>query len=138
MTYQLSRVQPELAPKIWPHIESFVEKALKRGHALSKSLPTDILGHIIFRRMDLWIVHDGKNIDACVVSKFLDWDRSRTLYVPIIGGKNLKAWGEMVNQELYNFAKANGCKTLGGELRKGWASMPGWKVTGVTLEREIE
>lgn len=137
MTHQVSKVSPEFAPKVWPQIEGFVEKALRKGHALNKSLPVDILGHIIFNHMHLWVAHDQQKIDAAIVTRFIDWDRCRTLYVPIIGGRNLKAWLDPVLTELDKFAKANNCIEIGGELRKGWARVGGFEITGCTLQRNV-
>lgn len=138
MTHKLSRVSPEAAAQIWPKIEGFIAGALRRSHSLSLSLPTDILAHVLFGRMQLWVAHDEAKIDAAIVTRVIPWDRSRTLYVPIVGGRNLKAWLEPAMDELERYGKSEGCRDIRGEFRQGWARVAGFKVTGVTLQRDID
>ena len=127
---------PEVAPRVWPHVESFIDGALRRSDAIKLSLPVDILMHILAKRMDLWVAHDGATNDAAIVTRISEWDRAKTLQGPLIGGKNLREWEEPLLAELDKFGRANNCIAIEGFTRKGWARK-GFRVTGVTLQRDL-
>ena len=137
-TYQIALVAPNLAPgKIWDQVAPFIEKALTRSHSLNLSLPTDILSHVLLGHCQMWVAYAGAQIDGVVISRVIDWDRSKSLFIPIVGGRNLRGWHDPMMAELERYARSLGCRDLKGEYRKGWARMSGFEITGVTLTRVL-
>lgn len=136
---QIIHVAPENAAKIWHEVEPLLQKALVRSHALNKTNTTHIFSNILQRRVQLWIAHDGRQLDAAVIGYVLEWPLSKTYYLPIIGGRPfaLKRWLEPMRDALEHYALAQGCSDLGGEFRKGWAKSAGFEITGVTLRRAL-
>ena len=118
-------------------MEEFIAGAVKRGHVTGAFLPTDVLASILLGKLHLWIATDGQQIDAAIVTKRVDYDRLSTTYICLVGGRNMKAWLKTAIAEIESFAKRTGCKAMEGGARQGWARAAGYRVTGVSLVKEL-
>lgn len=134
----IQQVASAHAPRIWGFCEPFLAKALEKGHAFDITNTSYLLAGILTDRLQLWVALQGTRIDAAVVTRFIDWDLpgARTLYVPVIGGRNMKGWHDPMLAALDRFALQNGCQDVRGEFRKGWAKS-GFEIVGVMLKRKL-
>lgn len=137
VTYQFVRCPAETAARIWPQVEGFIKGALKRGHLENFYEPHDVLAMILLNQADLWLVHNNERIDAAFVTRFCTYPRSKTLYVSLIGGRNMKAWLRLVDEKIDEFARQWGCKYVEGATRQGWARLGRFKITGVSMIRPV-
>jgi hypothetical protein len=137
--HQLSLVPPQVAPSIWATVEPMIEKAITRSHANNITTPQHQLCAILLGNAQLWVAQDGRQIDAAIITRFITWDTGKkTLYVPIIGGHNMKAWLPAALETLKAHAQRTGCMDLRGEFRKGWARVAGFQITGVNLKLGLD
>lgn len=134
---QFHRLTADWAARVWPQVEPFILKAIRRGHLERCWNTTDVLVGILKNEAELWIVHNGQEIDAAIVTRFVIYPRAKTLFVALIGGRNLKTWAEMVDAQLEDYGRRNGCAALEGGARKGWSRVAGYQLTGCTLWKDI-
>lgn len=137
MAHKVIAVPPEVAARIWPQVEGFIAKAIKRGHIEQAFLPTDILASVLLGKLFLWIATDGERIDAAIVTRRMDYDRLSTTYVCLVGGRNMKAWLDIALHEIEGFARRTGCKAMEGGARHGWTRAAGYRIAGVNLVKEL-
>ena len=130
---------PEQAARVWPNIERYIALALKRGGLERAYLPTDILAHLLREPLiwRLWIVADGEQIQAAIVTRIIQYDRCHTCLVFLVGGKDMKAWLQMTSDEIEKYARSLGCLGMEGGARKGWIRAAGYRQLGVTLFKDL-
>lgn len=134
--YQFGPVTSQVAQRVWPQIEPFIAKAIKRGGLEKAYLPIDVLCQIQRGEMTLWLAAKGEVIDGAVVTKIIHYPRCSTLNGFLVGGKNMKEWFAAGLPLLKAHAKSTGCIAIEGGARKGWVGF-GFEITGVTLAMEI-
>lgn len=136
---QITLVEPDHAAKIWFEAEPLITKALVRSHALNKTNASQVLANICREKCQLWVAHDGRQIEAAVIGFVVEWPLSKTYYLPIIGARpwTLDRWLKPMLAAIEHYARSKGCLDLGGEFRKGWAKAAGFEITGVTLQRKL-
>lgn len=137
--HRVVAVSPEVAARIWPNVESYIARALKRGGLEKAYLPTDILAHLLREPLiwRLWIVADGEQISAAIVTRIIQYDRCHTCLVFLIGGKNMKAWLGQAIEETEKYARSLGCLAMEGGARRGWIRAAGYRAIGLTMVKEL-
>lgn len=144
--HRITALAPDWAARVWPQVEHYIAKALKRGGLERAYQPQDVLADVLLGSCLLWIVSRGDaaniKIDAAIVTRRIDYRRCSTVYVSLIGGSNLKAWWDKAEDAIDKYAKGlpsipgtAGVVGLEGGNRKGWARKPGWEVTGVMMRK---
>lgn len=130
-------VAPAAAANLWPHIEGYIARALKRGNLERAHFPYDILVHVLSDRMGLWIATDGEKIDAAIITRIMQFDRCRTCHVYLVGGRNMRAWLPLAMTEIESYARKAGCIAMEGGARFGWVRAAGYRENGVALVKEL-
>lgn len=95
-------------------------------------------------RKQLWLVIDNESTDppnktmaACVSSLEKNEDGSKTAWINLTGGENMKAWCDL-RERFAEWAKAEGCKDIRLWARKGWAKyLLDFKLTHYLMRREL-
>lgn len=113
--------QKELIPFIWVDVEKFIEKALKRGSVYKKE---DIYQGLRESKLQLWADKTDR-INAVLVTSIVD-DYCLLL---ALAGKGMKEWLKYLRY-VEQWAKAEGCKEMRIQGRKGWSRILGYEITG--------
>lgn len=125
-------------PLFWPHVEDFISRALKRDK-YQRYLTEDVLRFLLEERVRLWVAwnEETKAIDAAAVTEIIDYPRIRELRIWLIGGRNMKTWWKQGLDAVEEWGRSMGCKVSSGHMRKGWARLGGYEITGVSMERAL-
>lgn len=130
-------VAPAAAANLWPHIEGYIARALKRGGLERAYLPTDILAHILKERMFLWVATDGQTIDAAIITKLNVYDRCTTCDMFLVGGRNLSQWFAQAQSTIEEWARKIGCPLAEARGRRGWLRLNGYREAGYIYVKEL-
>ena len=82
-------VSPDDVPHIWDRILPYIELSQTDEKELS---PDDFLDSLVGGEMQLWVVVEGKEVIACMISRFANYPQKKVFFnlLPYIG--NL-LWG---------------------------------------------
>ena len=81
---KLVLVSPDDVPYIWDNILPFIELSQTDDKELS---PDDFLGSLVSQDMQLWVAIEGKEIIACMISRFADYPQKRVFRIVLLVGK---------------------------------------------------
>jgi hypothetical protein len=135
---QLICVAPDYVEQIWPHVASFVERALIR----SKS---DYSLDYVYRKLKgnmslLWVVWNGDRLVACATTEICSLvDRGRVLVITTCGGRDAKAWLKFL-YDLEDYARDEKCDRVRLYGREGWKRAlrdQGYVEPWIALEKRI-
>ena len=104
---------------VMPDVQPLLEPAIKlsNGRWDIWSLIACLLNGTHFH---LWIsIKDGQP-DAAMVTQIIDYPKMRTLGLPFLGGTAMRNWLHY-QEQIGQWAKAQGCKEMEGYARKGFA-----------------
>ena len=123
---------------LWPHVRGYLADALARDRA-GRYLPADVLHEILHGRVKLWIEWNNETgqVDAAVITEIINYPQLRELRIWLVGGRNMTTWAKPALAMVEDFARAEGCRLVSGGLRKGWARIGGYRISGVTLEKRL-
>lgn len=80
--------------------------------------------------MQLWII-EGK---GAVITSIESGQNGRLLAIRFLGGKNLRAWANDLEETLTEFARKNNCKQIEAVTRKGFSRLiKSFKSQGLDL-----
>lgn len=124
---------------MWPFVAGMIEKSLPKSPRLYE--PADILGYLKEASAQLWIAARGKEIIGCWITCRVQYPRTMSLKLWIIGGRELKLWAELMRERMTEHATLKGCEFLEGGGRRGWTRLFGrryvWHDLGAVLLMEI-
>ena len=121
---------------IWPyvvgHVERFTEKT---GGRYS---PASVLSKLLTADMQLWIVVEGKEISAAVITQISVWDTGlKSLVIVGIGGDGLPNWIHLI-ERLEEFGREKDCSFVELHGRQGWRrALPDYELTDSSLEKRL-
>lgn len=130
-------VAPDLVPYYWPHVRPFIEAAFAecRGDDSAEIVHADLLSGNQY----LWIAWDEDNLSiiAAITTKVIDVPRGRVCLITSCGGKSLNRWVSFMPR-IEEYAKAEDCKYIRFEGRKGWAAIfPDYEQPWIVLEKRL-
>lgn len=132
----LSRVYPDALEFVWPQIEPKVLKSLEHGAGDSLSIEK-IKTAILSGDMELWAVHEDRDVSAGIILQALQRDKGIALYVVLVAGEGWTKSASQVNQKLKEYAQEIGAYTVEATCRKGmarWLEELGWKEKAILME----
>lgn len=134
--YLVGIITPNQAHQLWPQIEPLLAPLLAQEGLY---IPLDIMACCIRGEMMIWVAWDGMSpeIDAAMVTQIVRFPRRSVCAILYIAGRNLRRWARQFEEETEKYARAQGCQQMGGGFRKGWARVAGYRVTGVTLRKDL-
>lgn len=102
-------------PKLSPHIKSAIEHS---GGELSLF---DVAQGAINGQNHIWVTFSGDKLITVIVTRFLDYQRTKMLQIMTCGGaiEDWDGWTEH-HRILEDFAKSNGCSAIEIWGRRGW------------------
>lgn len=132
----VSSVPPDLAPGVWAKFKKEIDRALSHGEGDSTT-SAHLLAQIIAGRMQLWVVHEGDDLIACLVISIHTYTAKTTVAIEIAAGRDLDRWVERVEQLLMDFKTLVGADTIECSCRPGLAHRlmrRGWRRKAITME----
>ena len=116
---------------VWPQIERFVARTLKRD-PLRRFELGDVFGLVASGKSKLWTAFDRERdeFDGFVVTDIIVWPRAQECRAWLIGGQHLRLWQDEMRHMIEAYARAQGCTHVTGSGRKGWLRMPGYEDVG--------
>jgi len=134
----LQGVPVEALEVAWPHVEGYLKAAIERSEGVHTiESVQDALAH---KDMQLWLSMTDEGVEACCVTQIIDHPEIRVCAIPLIGGKNHKAWRHF-QEDIARWADEKGCSEMEGYARRGWLRFilkEGWKPVWTTVRRPID
>lgn len=124
--------------KIWPQVEPYVLKALKRWVPAYR--PADILEGIEKELMQLWIFTDAKEekLYGTCITKIEHYPLMKQLNIYMLSGNKMHRWKKDFVEMMRKFGKSEGCSYVQATGRRGWVSFPGAFETGTIVNAILE
>jgi hypothetical protein len=132
-------IQAEEAQDWWPKVAKWCEAALAHGGDLLNL--DDVKQGVADREMQLWVIHEWRDLKAVCVTSINVWPRAKVLTAIIVGGEEMDKWVEPLVDLLVRYGRAEGCKTVDAHGRRGWTKTLrslGWRDSIVTFSKEVE
>lgn len=100
-------------PQVWPLLKPAYDKSREK---------TDLLGGLLSKDLQLWLISDNLIPVAGIVTRLLRESTSGNLHCRLwlVGGYRLSEWAPDFIAKLIPWAKAEGCTEINGSGRKGW------------------
>ena len=87
-------------------------------------------------QMGVWVVEEGDEVLAALVTQVRTYPRKRLLEVPFVGGRGLRLWHAQALAALDEYARKCECSSLLGFDRRGWLKF-GFRNIGVIMQRDV-
>jgi hypothetical protein len=125
-------------PFIWPKIEGFVTRSLATDEC-ARYWPVDIYKLLLTVESKLWVAYDRdpQEFVGFVITQVIVWPRMRECRAWLIGGKRLREWQTAMREMIEAYARAHNCSYNTGFGRPGWTRMPGYKKSGIIIQKAL-
>lgn len=119
---------------LWPGVAKMIEEAYTFADEI---MPPDILDQLRSGHRQLWIVWDGRQVLAAVMTRIVQLRSCKACQITAAGGKEADAWKHLITL-IEDFARYEGCRKVTIEGRPGWERLfPAYRRTRVVIEREV-
>lgn len=132
-------VTAELVDTFWPHTITLLQPAI--ATAEGKTSPRQIKADCENGEAMLWIVVDGRDIIAAVVTRVYRYSGKQGFAIEFVGGKQMKRWIDLVLNTLERVAKESGCthfEAYGRRAWQRWLERRNFKPKFIQYEMEIK
>lgn len=85
----------------------------------------------------MWVILDNNHATGVALSELDQFPSAMVCNVPWIGGKNMKAWLEMLVSTVEAWASDAGVRWLAGFGREGWIRAAGMEKVGYLLVKDL-
>ncbi len=117
--YFLRGVPATYIPKLWDHVEAFIKRALDR--AAGEIVADDAKQFCLERKMQLWVITDGKRAIGAGTTEIINYRRKKTCRIVTLAGKNFAEWSHRALEQLTEWAQSQGCDDVEVLVRPGFA-----------------
>lgn len=127
------------ASQWWPKVARWCDAALAHGGGLLAL--EDVKQAVENRDMQLWVIHEWRELKAVCVTEIRQWPRAKVLTAIIVGGEDMPRWVAALDDVLMRYAKSNDCKAVDAHGRRGWTKTLcalGWRDAVVTFAKEVK
>lgn len=119
---------------LWPRVKEHLFSAVRRTDL---SHTEDIERDLLEGDGLLWLICDGKVIEAAGATLLVRTDRHLVCLITALGGENMDKWLPLLSQ-IEDWAAAEGADLVRIMGRPGWARvLKGYGVTNVVLEKSL-
>lgn len=132
----VAQIPVDLVLKLWPRIDELLKPVEEEGYYRT----AHILAEAFQGNMQIWIAWDPerKYVDAVMVTQIYVYPLMKVCAVRWVRGESMKRWAKKFVEESEKFAKAMGCRRMGGGHRRGWKRIAGYREVGPLLVKDIE
>lgn len=133
-TAKLVPVAASLVKDVWPHAQALVKRAMDRTSLGNfEDIERDVLGGL----QQLWLVWNGTEIKAAVVTRLVTINHEKICIIVACGGRDRAQWLPLI-AEIEQFARDEGCSAMRIIGRKGWQRiLADYKATYVVMDRKL-
>lgn len=134
--WAVSSVRPELLAEVWPHVVEKIAKGIERA-SQGALTPAGIYQAVAAGDMELWLVHDGREVMAAVVLRVNARPDGHALTVVLVAGREFHRWGRHIQELIRDYAQIIGANTVQAVARPGmarWLERMGWKKKATVME----
>ncbi len=126
-------VTHNLLPRLWPEIEQVISGAVEK---FDEYTIDDLKAMLLRGSHHAWIWAPDGDIEAAMICTPRQYPRKRSYLIQLVAGTGMQDW--LKYQPLIeSFATALGCTEIETIGRKGWAKVPGFKLTEYVCRKEI-
>lgn len=135
-----------LSPREWEIARPYVEPLLDRLESRARGTQTaaDVKARVFARTHDLWLLFDADldpPVRALIGTRVRQMPSGmKMLEFEYCIGRDAIAHIGLILETLIDFARAQGCTRIGGNVAKGWGRIlarQGFDVSHVCVEKEI-
>lgn len=120
--------------EIWPGVAKMIDEAYKFADEI---MPHDLLDQLRSGHRQLWIVWDGRQVLAAVMTRIVQLRSCRAVQITAAGGTAVERWKDLIVL-IEDFARHEGCRKVVIEGRPGWERLfKDYRRTRVVIEREV-
>lgn len=121
-----------MAADVWPHVKEHLFSAVRRTDL---SHTVDIERDILEGDGLLWLICDGRKIEAAGATLLVRTDKHLVCLITALGGANREKWLPLLSQ-IEDWARAEGAALVRIMGRPGWGRvLKNYHVSNVVLER---
>jgi len=132
----ISQIDARQVDCLWPNFLPLVERGLKHGQGDSMA-PCHILKGIKAGEMNLWISHNGENLQAGLIYSVNQFPTKKVVFVVMLVGDKFEEWADEMESMLIQYKEAIGADCIEASCRKGLVKkllMRGWKAKATIME----
>lgn len=133
---EVSSVPLESVPYVWSAQIDMIERGLEKGQA-DWATSTELLAQILKGESHLWVVHEGEEVVAVVVTEVRANRHMTKVFVQLIAGTRLDEWSDQVITLLHDFMELIGADCIEASCRPGLAKFlkgKGWSQKAIIME----
>ena len=121
---------------IWPSIEALIGRAL--AECGGWYTPESVKCAALLGDMQIWVISRGKWVLGVGVTEIRNYPSgARVAWIFALAGESFDLWAHHL-ETVRSWAKAQGCKSVAVNGRKGWArKLNGWRELSVVLESDL-
>ena len=129
-------VPQNIAMDSWPHVKEFLEHATEP--ARGRMSASDIMGLVSDGLMQLWLVSDGTELCAVVVTEIIKYPQLTVCRVAFMAGKDRKKWLHLLD-DIEGWARdEQRCTRMEAFVRPGLARvLEDYSKTHLVLEKVL-
>ena len=131
---ELVCVDPARIHEIWLHVRELLRTASERT-ALSAF--AEIEADILSGRSLVWIVWNGRTIEAASATALINSDIGKVCVITLCAGRGMQRWLKLI-ERLEAYAKDEGCTCIRIFGRRGWLRvLEGYESKHIVIDRRL-
>ena len=119
----------------WQIVEPLLESSMPCE--IRRYWPIDILAQIIQGKQQAWLVREGREILAVIVTQIDQFPRRRGLTVFFLAGTRMVEWFDRAETIITEYASRMGCDHFQTSGRRGWERVIGIEPTTNFYTKDI-
>ncbi|MBN9497861.1 MAG: hypothetical protein J0H39_13980 [Alphaproteobacteria bacterium] len=132
---KLHNVPTADAERAWPLVRAHIERTAETS--AGEMTADDIKARIASGDFQLWIVLDGADLLATVLTEVVSYPQRKVCFIVGCVGEHRVKWIHLI-AEIEDWARLQGCATSRIRARKGWVKvLPDYKIAHIVLERAL-
>lgn len=130
----LACIDPAQVGYFWPHVEPLLRPAIED---VGLSDFEDIARDILTGRDLVWIAANSTEIKAAAATALQRIGEHKICILVACGGHDMQDWLPLM-QQIEEYAKAEGCKSMRIYGREGWLrALDGYQKKAVVIEKDL-
>ena len=107
-------------PILWEQVAPMIQNAL--DHSEGEYELQDIYSLLMYHKMQLWVVANETEIQACMVTEFRAFPRKKVCYIVLASGESVTDWTHCFG-DIEQWAFEEGAELLQAYGRPGWKKL---------------
>jgi hypothetical protein len=134
---RLTGVETKDVPRVWPHVERYIENACHMG---TGELTSDSLLHLCMHGMAMLgtVLDERGKVVAAVITQMCEQpDGNRVCLILSCGGERMKNWVHLI-REIETGARRYGASEVRFQGRAGWTKfLPDYQIVQLVYQKDL-